>query len=66
MAKEKDDTQLIGVRLPREVHERLRRWAFDNRKPIAEAIRNSVSAWLDQQERNPIPAPKRATRGKKS
>jgi hypothetical protein len=67
MAKKKDDVQLIGVRLPREVHDQLRRWAFEHRKPIAEAIRNATSAWLDQEgvEVDPAPAPRRTKKGKK-
>lgn len=34
------------VRLPPELHEALRRRAFEERRPVAEIIREAVVAWL--------------------
>ena len=43
------DMTVTTVAFPPELHERLRRAAFEKRVAIAQIIRASCEAWLDQQ-----------------
>ena len=51
------DTVLTTVRLPAELHEALRRRAFEDRRAIADIIREAVLAWLTTKAKGePLPA----------
>ncbi len=45
------DMTVTTVAFPPELHERLRRAAFEQRVALAQIIRAACEAWLDQQNR---------------
>lgn len=53
----KQTTQPLLVRLPMDLHERLRRWATSNGFSMAAVARGLVERFLDEQERSK-PKPK--------
>jgi hypothetical protein len=47
---------LTTIRLPPDLHEKLRRRAFEERRPMAELVREAVESWL---ARDPTAAKRR-------
>lgn len=42
------DTVNVIARLPRPLHERLRKAAFDQRTSINQIVKDAVTTWLDE------------------
>ena len=44
-----EDMTVTTIAFPRELHDRLRRAAFEQRVAIAQIVRAACEAWLEQQ-----------------
>jgi hypothetical protein len=59
---EEGPTAMLPVRLPPELHERLRRWSTEAGFSMASVVRGLVERFLDEQAGRPQPRPRGAKR----
>ena len=62
---EEGPTSMLPVRLPPELHERLRRWSTEARFSMASIVRGLIERFLDEQARRPQRRPSGAKRARK-
>jgi len=55
-----DGFQMFTVRLPVELHDELRRAAFERRISMAEVVREALERWLREESEGNENAPQRA------
>jgi len=62
---EEGPTAMLPVRLPPELHERLRQWSTESGFSMASIVRGLVERFLDQQAGRPQRRPNKAKRARK-